>query len=117
VGGSDETPPVELDAAIIFASAGELVPAALKAVRKGGHVVAAGIHMSPIPSFDYDILWGERGVRSVANLTREDGRDFMNVAAEVPIHTSVTPFPLDQANEALDALRHGRLQGAAVIVP
>jgi propanol-preferring alcohol dehydrogenase len=116
-GGSDETPPVELDAAIIFASAGELVPAALKAVRKGGRVVAAGIHMSPIPSFDYDILWGERGVRSVANLTREDGRDFMNVAAEAPIHTSVTPFPLDQANEALDALRHGRLQGAAVIVP
>jgi propanol-preferring alcohol dehydrogenase len=116
-GGSEETPPVELDAAIIFASAGELIPAALKAVRKGGRVVAAGIHMSPIPSFDYDILWEERSVRSVANLTRADGEDFMQVAADAPIRTSVTPFPLDQANEALDALRHGRLQGAAVIIP
>jgi propanol-preferring alcohol dehydrogenase len=117
VGGSDESPPVALDAAIIFASAGELVPAALKAVRKGGRVVAAGIHMSPIPSFDYDILWEERSIRSVANLTRADGEDFMKVAAEAPIRTSVTPFPLDRANEALDALRHGRLQGAAVLIP
>lgn len=116
-GGSDETPPVALDAAIIFASAGELIPAALKAVRKGGRVVAAGIHMSPIPSFDYDTLWEERSIRSVANLTREDGTDFMQVAAAAPIHTSVTPFPLEQANEALDALRHGRLQGAAVLIP
>jgi propanol-preferring alcohol dehydrogenase len=116
-GGSDEAAPVELDAAIIFASVGALIPAALRAVRKGGRVIAAGIHMSDIPSFPYDILWGERTLRSVANLTRADGDDFMQVAAAAPIQTSVTAFPLPQANEALARLRAGQLTGAAVIVP
>ena len=116
-GGSDEAPPEELDAAILFAPVGALVPAALKAVRKGGIVVAAGIHMSDIPSFPYDILWGERVVRSVANLTRADGEEFMEIAAEAPIEMSVTPFALEDANEALSALREGRLVGAAVLVP
>ncbi len=117
VGGSDETPPEPLDSAILFAPVGALVPAALKAVRKGGTVVAAGIHMSDIPSFPYEILWGERQVRSVANLTRADGDDFMRVAAEAPIEMSVTVFALEEANEALRRLRQGELNGAAVLVP
>jgi propanol-preferring alcohol dehydrogenase len=116
-GGSDEPAPVALDAAIIFAAAGELVPTALRAVRKGGQVIAAGIHMSDIPSFPYDIVWGERSLRSVANLTRADGEDFMRVAAAAPIETTVTRFPLAAANEALARLRDGRLTGAAVIEP
>ena len=116
-GDSDQKPPQPLDAAIIFAPVGPLIPAALRAVRKGGRVIAAGIHMSEIPAFPYSILWGERMVRSVANLTRADGEDFMRIASEVPIRTSVTPIPLDQANEALDRLRSGDIQGAAVLVP
>ena len=114
-GASDEPAPVELDAAIVFASVGGLIPTALRAVRKGGRVIAAGIHMSDIPSFPYDILWGERSVRSVANLTRADGLDFMRLAAEAPIETTVTLFPLAEANDALARLREGRLTGAAVI--
>jgi propanol-preferring alcohol dehydrogenase len=116
-GGSDERPPVELDAAIIFAAVGALVPAALRAVRKGGRVVCAGIHMSDIPGFPYEALWGERSIASVANLTREDGREFMKVAAEVRLAPSVEIFHLTQANEALERLRRGRLQGAAVLRP
>ena len=116
-GGSDETPPVELDAAILFAPVGALVPAALGAVRKGGRVVCAGIHMSDIPSFPYALLWGERSVSSVANLTREDGREFMRVAGEIPLHPAVRPFALTEASEALQALADGKLQGAAVLVP
>ena len=116
-GGSDEAPPEELDAAILFAPVGALVPAGLRAVRKGGIVVAAGIHMSDIPSFPYDILWGERIVRSVANLTRADGEEFMQLAGAAPIETSVTTFALEEANAALAALREGRLVGAAVLVP
>ena len=116
-GSSDEAPPEELDAAILFAPVGALVPAGLRAVRKGGIVVAAGIHMSDIPSFPYDILWGERVVRSVANLTRADGEEFMEIAAEAPIRMSVTPYPLKEANAALAALREGRLVGAAVLIP
>jgi propanol-preferring alcohol dehydrogenase len=114
-GGTDEAPPQELDAAIIFAPAGELVPLALRSVRKGGVVVCAGIHMSDIPSFPYDILWGEREVRSVANLTREDGEAFLRIAPEVPVRSEVTVYPLERANEALDDLRAGRLTGAAVV--
>jgi propanol-preferring alcohol dehydrogenase len=117
VGGSDETPPEALDAAIIFAPVGALIPAALRAVRKAGVVVAAGIHMSDIPAFPYEILWGERVVRSVANLTRADGEDFLRLAGETPIATRVTSFPLEEANEALAQLRDGRLTGAAVLVP
>ena len=115
-GGSDEPPPEELDAAIIFAPVGALVPAALKAVAKGGFVVCAGIHMSDIPSFPYEILWGERTVRSVANLTRRDGEEFLKLAPEVPVETEVTTFPLEKANEALATLRRGEVQGAAVLV-
>ena len=115
-GGSSEPPPEELDAAIIFAPVGALVPAALRAVAKGGVVVCAGIHMSDIPSFPYEILWGERVVRSVANLTRRDGEEFLALAPEVPVRTEVVPFPLEEANEALDALRGGRIRGAAVLV-
>jgi propanol-preferring alcohol dehydrogenase len=115
-GGSDEAPPEPLDAAIIFAPVGELVPAALRAVRKGGVVVCAGIHMSDIPSFPYSILWEERVVRSVANLTRRDGEEFLALAPRVPVQTEVHPYPLEQANEALDDLREGRFTGAAVIV-
>lgn len=115
-GGSDEPPPEELDAAIIFAPVGALVPAALKAVARGGVVVCAGIHMSDIPSFPYEILWGERTLRSVANLTRRDGEEFLELAPEVPVETEVTAFPLERANEALDALRRGEVQGAAVLV-
>lgn len=116
-GAADELPPVALDAALIFAPAGELVPAALRAVRKGGTVVCAGIHMSDIPAFPYDLLWGERVLRSVANLTRADGDAFLRIVAESPVRTHVTPFALEQANDALDALRAGRLQGAAVLLP
>jgi propanol-preferring alcohol dehydrogenase len=109
------TPP--LDAALIFAPVGSLVPAALRAVRKGGRVICAGIHMSDIPSFPYAILWGERSIRSVANLTRRDGEEFLALAPRVPVRTEVTRFPLAQANEALESLRSGRLQGAAVLLP
>lgn len=114
-GASDEAAPEELDAAIIFAAAGELVPAALRAVRKGGRVVCAGIHMSDIPSFPYEILWGERSVVSVANLTREDGERFLRIAPEVPVRSEVTTYPLERANAALEDLRAGRLSGAAVL--
>jgi alcohol dehydrogenase, propanol-preferring len=110
-------PPEELDAAIIFAPVGELVPQALRAMAKGGCVVCAGIHMSDIPAFPYEILWGERSVRSVANLTRVDGEEFMSVAPRVPVRTEVTGYPLGDANEALDDLRDGRVHGAAVLVP
>jgi alcohol dehydrogenase, propanol-preferring len=116
-GSSDEHPAEELDAAILFAPAGELVPIALRAVRKGGVVVCAGIHMSDIPGFPYEILWGERVVRSVANLTRRDGIEFMQMAATAAIQTEVQTFPLAQANEALAALRLGRIHGAAVLIP
>ncbi len=109
-------PPGELDAAILFAPAGELVPAALSAVAKGGTVVCAGIHMSDLPSFPYRILWGERVLRSVANLTRRDGEEFMALAPRVPVRTEVEPYPLERANEALDRLRSGRVRGAAVLV-
>ncbi|MCW5772444.1 MAG: zinc-dependent alcohol dehydrogenase family protein [Rhodospirillaceae bacterium] len=116
-GPSDMPGPVELDAAIIFAPVGALVPAALRAVAPGGRVVCAGIHMSDIPSFPYEILWREREIVSVANLTRADGDAFMRIAAEVPIEASVTRFPLEAANEALDRLREGELTGAAVLIP
>ena len=115
-GSSEEAPPEELDAAIIFAPVGALVPAALRAVARGGTVVCAGIHMSDIPSFPYKILWEERSVRSVANLTRRDGLDFLALAPEVPVRTEVVPFFLEEANEALEALRSGRVRGAAVLV-
>jgi propanol-preferring alcohol dehydrogenase len=114
-GGSDQAPPVLLDAAIIFAPVGPLVPAALRAVERGGTIVCAGIHMSPIPGFPYDILWGERVVRSVANLTRRDGEEFLDLAPKVPVKTRPLPYALEQANRALDDLRAGRLQGAAVL--
>jgi propanol-preferring alcohol dehydrogenase len=110
-------PPEELDAVIVFAPAGELVPAALGRLRKGGVVVCAGIHMSDIPAFPYELLWGERVVRSVANLTRADGEEFLALAPTVPIRTEVETFPLDDANRALERLRHGELRGAAVLVP
>lgn len=115
-GGADYLPPEELDAAIIFAPAGQLVPAALRAVAKGGAVVCAGIHMSDIPSFPYEILWGERVLRSVANLTRQDGEEFLALAPLVPVRTEVQPFPLSAASVALEALRAGKIQGAAVLV-
>jgi propanol-preferring alcohol dehydrogenase len=110
-------PPEELDAAIIFAPAGELVPAALRAVAKGGVVVCAGIHMSDIPSFPYEILWGERVLRSVANLTRRDGEELLALAPRVPVRTTVEAFPLERANEALAKLRAGDVEGALAIVP
>lgn len=116
-GDSDRAPPEPLDAAILFAPVGALVPTALRAVRKGGTVVCAGIHMSDIPSFPYDILWGERIVRSVANLTRADGEAFLALAPRVPIRTQVETFRLDDANEALTRLRDGRINGAAVLIP
>jgi propanol-preferring alcohol dehydrogenase len=116
-GGSDESPPEPLDAAIIFASAGELVPNALKALSPGGTVVCAGIHMSDIPSFRYGDLWRERSIRSVANLTRQDGHEFLALAAEIPVRTTVTTYPLDQAEQALADLRAGAFEGSAVIVP
>jgi len=114
---SDVMPPEELDAALIFAPVGPLVPAALRATRKGGVVVCAGIHMSDIPSFEYALLWGERSVRSVANLTREDGDAFFALMERHPVTTHVVPFALDQANEAMAALRAGTIDGAAVLVP
>jgi propanol-preferring alcohol dehydrogenase len=116
-GGTLAEPPDKLDAAIVFAPAGEIVPAALKALRKGGTLVLGGIHMSPIPSFDYDLLYGERSIRSVANNTRRDGQDFLRVAAEIPIHTRVQIFPLSEANRALNSLKNDAIEGAAVLVP
>lgn len=116
-GSSDEHPPVALDAAILFAPVGALVPAALRAVRKGGRVVCGGIHMSDIPAFPYALLWEERTVCSVANLTRADAAEFLAVAATVPLHVAVRRYDLEAANDALDDLRFGRLQGAAVLVP
>jgi propanol-preferring alcohol dehydrogenase len=116
-GASDAAPPEELDAAIVFAPAGELVPAALRAVSKGGTVVCGGIHMSDVPSFPYATLWGERVLRSVANLTRRDAQEFLELAASVPIKTRVETFGLSRAGDALDALRSGRVKGAAVLIP
>lgn len=116
-GGSDDRPPELLDASLLFAPAGALVPAALALTRKGGVVVCGGIHMSDIPSFAYELLWGERQVRSVANLTRADGEGFFALIARAPVHTQVQAFPLAQANEAVQALRAGSIQGAAVLVP
>ena len=114
-GDSDAAPPAAFDAALIFAPVGALVPAALRHTRKGGTVVCAGIHMSTIPAFPYDILWGERVVRSVANLTRRDGEEFLALAAEVPVRTAVEVFALTDANAAIDAVRSGRVHGAAVL--
>jgi propanol-preferring alcohol dehydrogenase len=116
-GGSDTTAPQPLDAAIIYAPAGDLVPAALRAVRKGGRVVCAGIHMSDIPSFPYAILWEERQLLSVANLTRQDGLDFLTVAPQAGVKTQTTAFPLEQANDVLRRLRSGQILGAAVLRP
>jgi propanol-preferring alcohol dehydrogenase len=115
-GDSTSRPPDELDAAILYAPVGALVPAALQAVAKGGIVVCAGIHMSDIPSFPYRLLWGERTIRSVANLTRRDGEEFLNLAPHVPVRTEVQTFPLAEANEALSRLRQGHIRGAAVLV-
>jgi propanol-preferring alcohol dehydrogenase len=114
-GGTLAEPPQKLDAAIVFAPAGEIVPAALRALRKGGVLVLGGIHMSPIPSFDYDLLYGERVIRSVANNTRHDGEDFLRTAAEIPIQTHVQLFPLQEANRALNALKSDAIEGAAVL--
>ena len=114
-GGSDETPPEQLDAAIIFAPAGALVPRALRAVGKGGNVICAGIHMSDIPSFPYELLWGERTLRSVANLTRRDGLEFLELAPRIPIHTEVQSYALGDTNRALDDLRNGNVSGALVV--
>jgi propanol-preferring alcohol dehydrogenase len=114
-GSSTERPPEELDAAIIFAPVGELIPAALASIAKGGVVVCAGIHMSEIPAFSYDLLWGERALRSVANLTRQDGEEFMELAPQVPVRTEIREFRLEEANEALQHLRAGELRGAAVL--
>jgi propanol-preferring alcohol dehydrogenase len=116
-GGSDDRPPEEVDAAILFAPAGELVPAALRVLAKGGTVVAAGIHMSDVPAFPYELLWGERTVRSAANMTREDGRDFLELAPRVPVRTEVETLPLDRANEALERLRSGHARGSLVLAP
>ncbi len=116
-GGSDEAPPEPLDAAIIFAAVGALVPAALRATAKGGRVVCAGIHMSDIPSFPYGLLWEERSVVSVANLTRDDGHTFLELAPQVPVRTEVTPYPLAHAGRALEDLRAGAFSGAAVLIP
>lgn len=115
--GSDSPPPEPLDAAILFAPVGALVPAALRHVKKGGRVVCGGIHMSDIPGFPYADLWGERSILSVANLTRADGAEFLAVAARLPVRTATTTFPLSRANEALDLLRAGKIEGAAVLVP
>jgi alcohol dehydrogenase, propanol-preferring len=117
VGGSEQLPPEELDAAILFAPVGALVPLALRAVAKGGIVVCAGIHMSDIPAFPYRLLWGERTIRSVANLTRRDGEEFLALAPQVPVRTTVETFTLGQANKALERLRAGRIRGAAVLLP
>lgn len=116
-GGSDEPPPQQLDASLIFAPVGALVPAALAATVKGGIVVCAGIHMSDIPAFPYSLLWGERIVRSVANLTRCDGEEFLALAAQIPVRTRTTTFRLEDANTALASVRQGTIDGAAVIVP
>ena len=116
-GGSSTLPPEPLDAAIIFAPAGHLIPQALKAIDKGGCVICAGIYMSDIPSFPYSILWHERQIKSVANLTRKDGEEFMKLASQIPIELSTTAFALKKANEALDAVRGGRIKGAAVLIP
>jgi propanol-preferring alcohol dehydrogenase len=116
-GGGEDVPPVELDSAIIFAPAGALVPLALKAIRKGGVVVCAGIHMSAIPGFDYELLWGERVLRSVANLTRADGQEFLELASRSTVNTEVHEFPLEEANEALRRHKAGELDGTAVLVP
>jgi propanol-preferring alcohol dehydrogenase len=116
-GDSDQPAPETLDAAILFAPAGELVPAALKAIRPGGTVVCGGIHMNDIPSFPYELLWHERVVRSVANLTRADAKEFLAFCATTKIHTETHAYPLADANRALDDLRHGRFSGAAVLVP
>ncbi len=115
VGSSSQMPPVPLDAAIVFAPVGDLVPTALRALAKGGIVVCAGIHMSDIPAFPYSILWGERSIKSVANLTRADGEEFLSLAPKVPVKTEVHAYPLERTNEALDDLRNGRFTGAAVI--
>jgi len=112
-GGSDEIPPDKLEAALIFAPVGELVPQALKAVKKGGKVICAGIHMSDIPSFPYELLWEERSIQSVSNLTRQDGIDFFNL--QIPLHPQVTLYPLEEANQALEDLRHGRVEGSLVL--
>jgi propanol-preferring alcohol dehydrogenase len=114
-GGSDDEPPEKVDAAMIFAPAGELVIAALRALKRGGTVAIGGIHMSPIPPLDYDLLYHERAIRSVANNTRQDGEDFLRIAAEIPIHTEVREFALDEANEALNALKNDAIRGAAVL--
>jgi propanol-preferring alcohol dehydrogenase len=116
-GSGDDVPPAELDSVIIFAPVGWLVPLALRALRKGGVLACAGIHMSPIPEFDYDLLWGERGIRSVANLTRADGHEFLALAPEVPVRTEIERFALEDANEALLRMKSGDLRGAAVLVP
>ncbi len=116
-GGSDESPPRPLDAALIFAPVGDLVPTALRAVRKGGTVVCGGIHMSDIPAFPYAALWGERSIRSVANLTRADAAELLALVGRLDIRTTTTRFALTAADDALDAVRHGRLRGAAVVVP
>lgn len=116
-GGSDEAPPERLDAALLFAPVGELIPTALAAVRPGGAVVSGGIHMSDIPSFPYRLLWEERRLSSVANLTRRDGEEFLALAAEVPVRTETRAYPLEEANRALEDLREGRLSGAAVLIP
>ena len=116
VGDALAEPPVQLDTSIIFAPAGELVPAALKAIAKGGTVVLGGIHMSPIPSFDYSLIYGERTIRSVANNTRADGQEFLVEAARIPVHTHVQTFPFDNANEALIALKHDAIRGAGVLL-
>jgi alcohol dehydrogenase, propanol-preferring len=117
IGGEEELPPVPLDSVIVFAPSGALVPIALSSVRKGGVVVCAGIHMSPIPQLEYELLWGERMLRSVANLTRRDGSEFLQLASEAGVQTHVQVFPLEQANEALRLMKSGRLQGTAVLVP
>jgi propanol-preferring alcohol dehydrogenase len=116
VGGAYDDPPSPLNAAIVFAPAGELVPAALRNLKRGGALVLGGIYMTPIPSFSYDLLYWERKIRSVANNTRQDGIDFLRVAAEIPIHTEVHTFPLEQANQALQALKHDGIRGAGVLV-
>jgi propanol-preferring alcohol dehydrogenase len=116
-GPSTDPAPEPLDAAIIFAPVGALVPVALRAVAKGGTVVCAGIHMSPIPSFPYEILWGERVIRSVANLTRLDGEEFLRLAGQIPLRIAAEPLSLERANEALDRLRSGLVRGAAVLIP
>jgi propanol-preferring alcohol dehydrogenase len=116
-GASDEQPPERLDAAIIFAADGRLVPAALRALARGGTIVCAGIHMTAIPALNYDDLWQERSIRSVANLTRDDAEEFLALAPQVPVRTTVSTYPLEQAEQALADLRAGRFQGSAVVLP